>query len=100
MTLLVFVVGILLVAFGSLTLLFSWKTESFLEILYYYLLIKVVLWGARVALELLYPVKLSMFYVEPFTMVVLPGLLFELLLFFVAAILVNKARIEEKPLIN
>lgn len=89
-TLVIFAVGILLVAFGSLTILFSRKVESIIEVLYYYVVIKTILWIGRVVLELLYPVNLSMFYVEPFTLIVLPGLLIELLLFIVSVVLVKK----------
>jgi hypothetical protein len=89
-TLAIFSVGILLVAFGSLTILFSRKVESMIEVLYYFLVIKTILWIGRVALELLYPVNLSMFYVEPFTLVVLPGLIIELLLFAVSVVLIKK----------
>ncbi|MCU7921030.1 MAG: hypothetical protein KZQ95_22125 [Candidatus Thiodiazotropha sp. (ex Epidulcina cf. delphinae)] len=89
-TLVIFAVGILLVAFGSLTIIFSRKVESIIEVLYYYVVIKTILWVGRVVLELLYPVNLSMFYVERFTLVVLPGLVIELLLFIVSVVLVKK----------
>ncbi|VAW48325.1 hypothetical protein MNBD_GAMMA03-2072 [hydrothermal vent metagenome] len=89
-TLVIFAVGILLVAFGSITILFSRKVESMIEVLYYYVVIKTILWVGRVVLELLYPVNLSMFYVEPFTLVVLPGLIIELLLFVVSVVLIKK----------
>ncbi|WP_428739060.1 hypothetical protein [Sulfurimonas sp.] len=82
-TLVIFAVGILLVAFGSLTMLLSQKVKSTIEVLYYYVLIQTVLWIGRVVLELLYPVNLRMFYIEPFTLVVLPGLIIELSLFIV-----------------
>jgi len=94
-TLVVFAVGILLVAFGSLTILFSRKVESMIEVLYYYVVIKTVLWVGRVALELLYPINLNMFYVEPFTMIVLPGLVIELLLFVVSLVLIKKILVEQ-----
>ncbi|MCU7934547.1 MAG: hypothetical protein KZQ99_06660 [Candidatus Thiodiazotropha sp. (ex Dulcina madagascariensis)] len=89
-TLVVFAVGILLVAFGAITILFSRKLESMVEVLYYYVVIKTILWAGRVILELIYPVNLSMFYVEPFTLVVLPGLIIELLLFVVSVVLIRK----------
>ncbi len=92
-TLVIFAVGILLVAFGSITILFSRKVESMIEVLYYYVVIKTILWIGRVALELLYPVNLSMFYVEPFTLVVLPGLIIELLLFVVSVVLIKKVMV-------
>ncbi len=89
-TLVIFSVGILLIAFGSLTMLFAKKIESTVELLYYYLMIKTVLWTARVVLELLYPVNLRMFNVEPFTTVVLPGLVVELLLFVISLMLARR----------
>ena len=89
-TLVVFAVGILLVAFGAITILFSRKLESMVEVLYYYVVIKTILWAGRVILELIYPVNLSMFYVEPFTLAVLPGLIVELLLFVVSVVLIRK----------
>ena len=92
-TLVIFAVGILLVAFGSITILFSRKLESMIEMLYYYVVIKTILWIGRVVLELLYPINLSMFYVEPFTLVVLPGLIIELLLFIVSIVLIKKVMI-------
>jgi len=92
-TLVIFAVGILLVAFGSITMLFSRNVESMIEVLYYYVVIKTILWIGRVALELLYPVNLSMFYVEPFTLVVLPGLIIELLLFVVSVVLIKKVMV-------
>ena len=82
-----YAVGILLVAFGSTTLLFSKKIEMLKEIIFYYLLIKIILWTIRVILEILYPLGLSMFYIEPFTSIVLPGLVIELFLFILAMIL-------------
>ena len=92
-TLVIFAVGILLVAFGSITILFSRKVESMIEVLYCYVVIKSILWVGRVVLELLYPVNLSMFYIEPFTLVVLPGLIIELLLFVVSVVLIKKVMV-------
>jgi len=91
-TLVVFAVGILLVAFGAITILFSRNLESTIEVLYYYIVIKTVLWTGRVVLELIYPVNLNMFYIEPFTLVVLPGLIIELLLFAVSFVLIRKKK--------
>ncbi len=83
-------VGILLIAFGATTILLSSKIKEMKEIVYYYLIIKIILWIARVSLEIIYPVGLNMFYIEPFTLIVLPGLIIELLLFIVSAILLKK----------
>jgi hypothetical protein len=85
-----YAVGILLIAFGAITILLSSKINEIKEILYYYLIIKIILWVARVFLEVLYPLGLDMFYVEPFTLIVLPGLIVELFLFIIAAILLKK----------
>ena len=82
-----YAVGVLLVAFGAITLLFAIKIDKLKEVIFYYLLIKIILWTARVILEILYPLELSMFYIEPFTSIVLPGLIIELCLFIVAMIL-------------
>ncbi len=89
-TLVIFAVGIFLVAFGGLTILFSRMMESMIEVLYYYVVIKTVLWAGRLVLELLYPVNLSMFYVDPFTLVVLPGVIIETLTFAVSVFLIKK----------
>jgi len=86
-SLLIYAVGILLVSFGFLSLLFAFHLKSMQNILFYYLIIKASLWAARVVLELVYPVELNMFYIEKFTVIVLPGLFFEALLFILAIIL-------------
>jgi hypothetical protein len=89
-TLCVFAVGILLLAFGCFTLVLSSKIESSSEILFYYVSIKSALWLGRVVLEIVYPVKLKMFSIEPLTIVVLPGVTFEMLLFVVSLVLIRK----------
>ena len=76
-----YAVGILLIAFGATTILFSRKYKELENILYYYVMIQTILWSVRVILELLYPVRLEMFYLKPFSLIVLPGLIFELALF-------------------
>lgn len=90
--LLIFAVGILLLAFGSLTIFFAKRVEGLVEVLFYYLVIKVILWSLRVILELIYPVQLDLFYINPFTIIVLPGLVFEWLLFCVALVLTMQNR--------
>ena len=85
-----FATGILLIAFGSVTLLLSKVDLSMIKVLYYYLWIKIILWTVRVVLELVYPVNLDMFYINPFTLAVFPGLVSELGLFIVAMFLVRK----------
>jgi len=90
--LLILAVGLLLLAFGCLTIFLAKRLESLVEMLFYYLVIKVILWVLRVVLELLYPVKIELFYIDPFTMIVLPGLVFECLLFCVALLLTAQMR--------
>ena len=85
-----FATGILLVAFGSVTLLLSKVDLSMIKVLYYYLWIKIILWATRVVLVLVYPVNLDMFYINPFTLAVFPGLVSELGLFIIAMFLVRK----------
>jgi hypothetical protein len=79
-----FAVGILLIAFGALTLGFSRHPTRHLDVLLPYLVVKSVLWAGRLALEIVYPVRLDMFGIDPFTVVVAPGVAVELLLFVVA----------------
>ena len=85
-----YIVGILLIAFGIITILLSSKVEEIKEIVFYYLIIKIILWMGRVYLELEYPLGLNMFYIDPFTLIVLPGLFVELSLFIISAILLKK----------
>ena len=88
-TLVIYAVGILLVAFGSVSILLAQYTQSMQKIILYYLIIKSVLWMARVVLELIYPVNLNMFFVEKFTLVILPGLVIETFLFLFAILLLT-----------
>ena len=90
-----YAVGILLIAFGSTTILLSSKIEEIKKIIYYYLIIQIVLWIARVSLEIIYPLGLDMFYIEPFTLIVLPGLVVELLLFIISAFLLKRLMMKE-----
>lgn len=83
-SLVTFAVGILLIAFGTLTLLFARRPHDHLDLVVGYLAIKCVLWSARLGLELLYPLGLNMFGVDPFTMVVAPGVAAETAIFFAA----------------
>ena len=76
-----YAVGILLVAFGATTIVLSTQVNVITKLIFYYVLIQIILWTARIALELLYPLQLNMFYIEPFTAIVLPGLVIELSLF-------------------
>ncbi len=87
-----YAVGILLVAFGATTILFSRRNKALSEILYFYLVIQTTLWTVRVILEFFYPVGLDMFTLKPFTLIVMPGLIFEWGLFLYITILARKAR--------
>jgi len=96
-TLFIFAVGILLIAFGCITIVFSLKIRPSFEVLYYYLFFKCVLWFGRVLLEVLYPVKLNLFYIDPVTIVVLPGVVMEFLLFITSFVVVRKMTKLNKP---
>jgi hypothetical protein len=85
-TLCIFAVGILLIAFGILTVFFSLKKESAKGMLFYYCIIKSLLWLARIILEIIYPVKINLFYIEKPTMIILPLLFLVWLLFTLPAV--------------
>jgi len=85
-----YAVGILLIVFGILTMILSFKIKELKELIYYYLIIKTLLWTARIILEIIYPIQLSMFYVKPFTSIVLPGLIIEFCFFLLSTILMKK----------
>jgi hypothetical protein len=100
-TLIVFAVGILLTAFGAVTVLISSKMEALKEILFSYALIKSILWLARIILELVYPVKIGLFWIAMPTNVIMPLLIIEWLLFVVSAVLIAVAyRGKAVPLTN
>ena len=86
-TLCVFAVGILS-AFGSITIFFSLKAGAVNGMLLYYTIIKSFLWLARIILEILYPVKIPLFFIGQPTMVVMPLLIFECLLFVFSVLLI------------
>lgn len=92
-TLVTYAVGILLIAFGATTYVFARRPSQHLDVLVPYLLVKTVLWAARSALEVIYPVQLEMFGVDPFTALVLPGVLTQTALFAVAGALAYRMRI-------
>lgn len=92
-TLLILAVGLLLLVFGTLTVYLASRTEVMVEILFGYALIKTVLWTGRVLLEAAYPVRLRLFSVEPFTVVVTPLLVLELMLFAASAVLARKVMV-------
>jgi len=85
-----YAVGILLVAFGATTIVLSTQVNVITKLIFYYVLIQIILWTARIALELLYPLQLNMFYIEPFTAIVLPGLVIELSLFVSAVFFIYR----------
>ena len=87
-TLCIFAVGILLIAFGSLTILLSLKAEATSEVLHYYTLIKSFLWSARIILEIMYPVNIPLFFIKQPVIVVMPLLFFEWCLFVLAFVMI------------
>ena len=84
-TLVTFAVGILLIAFGVLTLGLSRHPARHLDVLLPYLVVNSVLWAGRLGLELIYPVRLDMFGIDPFTVVVTPGVAVQFILITLAA---------------
>ncbi len=89
LTLLLLCVGILLIAFGACTLLLLRESVA-IQILFYYTVIKSVLWLARVIIEVVYPVEVPLFHLEQPTLYILPMLVLEWLLFVAAAFLTAK----------
>ncbi len=85
-----FSTGILLMAFGFVGLLLARSVDRYQAALYPYLLTKTCLWAARLGLEILFPVGLDLFWIEPFTMVAMPGMVLEFLLFVVAAVMAKR----------
>lgn len=90
-TLVTLAVGILLLAFGTVTVYLASRADAIVGILFGYALIKAFLWAGRVILEVAFPVRLKLFSVEPFTAVVMPVVLLELLLFVASAVLARRA---------
>ena len=90
-TLCVFSVGILLVAFGILTILFAFKpVTSNNKMLFYFAAIKAILWIARITLEFLYPTKIEMFSIEQPTVILIPIFIFICCLFISSSVLTLK----------
>jgi len=89
-TLVTFAVGILLIAFGCMTLVFAKDPVSTINVLLPYVVIKSALWAARVLLELAYPVTLKLFGVQPFTALASPGLVAVLGIFVVCIFYVKR----------
>ncbi len=90
-----FAVGILLTAFGAMTLVFARRPYDNIGVLVPYLVIKTLLWVARLVLEALYPVRLEMFGVDPFTAVVTPGIAAEAVVFAAAARLARQSQADQ-----
>ncbi|MBI5568881.1 MAG: hypothetical protein HY914_02960 [Desulfomonile tiedjei] len=89
-TLAVAAIGILLIAFGAVTILFSLNTQN--ELLFAYAIIQSILWSARIILEILYPVQVSLFFIDNPAGVVMALLIAEWLLFILAAIFIRMDR--------
>ncbi|NNG01582.1 MAG: hypothetical protein HKM93_19495 [Desulfobacteraceae bacterium] len=76
-TLSVFSVGILLVAFGSLSILFAMDFGRMNNrTMLYFVSTQAILWAMRIILELLYPTKVAMFSVEQPTVILVPVFIF------------------------
>ena len=88
----IFAVGILLVTFGGLTTFLAFKVESAADVLPCYLVIKSILCLGRVVLDLVYPGKVALFGIEPFTAVAMPGVILVGLLFAVSFVLLMTSR--------
>jgi amino acid transporter len=89
-TLCILAVGILLIAFGALTLLFSFRATIYGKIILPYAIIKAILWLVRIILEFLFPLKISLFHLTRPTTVIMPLLILECLLFVMTAMVVIK----------
>jgi|WetSurMetagenome_2_1015567.scaffolds.fasta_scaffold857101_1 hypothetical protein len=92
-TLCIFCVGILLVAFGTCTVFLSSKVETAIKIVFFYTIVKSILWTGRVILGILYPANIPLFFIEQPNIVVFPTLVFEWLL-FVFSFFVIKTRLK------
>ncbi len=88
-TLCIFSLGIILIAFGILTILLSTKVEAIIKIVFYYTLIKAALWTVRIILGILYPVDISLFFIEQPNIVVFPLLLLAWFLFVFPVIIIT-----------
>ena len=88
-------VGILLIAFGLVTILLTKRLNLIIDIVYIYIIIQIILWVLRVSFEFIYPLNIDMFYIYPFTSIVLPGLIGELLLFIISFILIKKEMVSK-----
>ena len=91
-TLSIFSVGLLLVAFGSLTILVSFKSQELKGLLLSFLTIKSLLWCARVGLEIMFPVTIPLFYIQRPTTVVMPLLILVALLFIIPMVSIWRQR--------
>jgi hypothetical protein len=89
-TLSLFSVGILLIAFGVCTIFISSKRTLDIQILLYYAIVKSSLWLARIVLEVFYPVKIPLFFIEQPTFFIMPFLVLEWLLFVSSVVLIVK----------
>ena len=84
----VYAVGILLVAFGSLTIAVSLVPDKRKGLLLPFLVIKSFLWSGRIGLELLFPVTIPIYHFHRPTTIIMPLLVFETLLFIVPMVYV------------
>lgn len=89
-TLCVFSVGILLIAFGILTIACALKYEMIGKVLHYYIMLKIPLYFARIILEMLYPVTVPTTFLKSPTIAVTPLLFILWFLFLLSATLLVK----------
>lgn len=85
-TLSVAAVGILLVAFGSLTVAVAFHPDAWRDVLLPFLAVKSILWCSRVGLEIMFPVTIPLFHLSHPAVVVMPLLVLETLLFIIPAV--------------
>ena len=80
-------VGLLLIALGLITILLVRGASLNNTAWTLFLTIKALLWSGRVFLELLLPVSISMFFISQPSILILPVIVIETLLFAIPAIL-------------
>ena len=88
-------VGILLISLGIITILLAKQLDKIIDIMSIFIIIQIILWIFRVTFEFIFPLNINMFYIDPFTNIVLPGLIIELLLFIFSYILIKNYTINK-----
>ena len=96
-TLGIFAIGILLIAFGAITISFALNVDASHELQCIYAAVKSILWMARIILEIIYPIKISLFFIEKPTIVIMPLLIAVFLLFVFAVVLMALNNSRRQP---